>query len=1126
MRKSGLLGSSAMGSAAVLSLSLGCVAPAFAQDAAGIATASAAQGEAVSAVAAAAAVQGDAAADQGEQAITVTGSRIRRPNLQSTVPITSVGPTELTERGDISLGDALNQLPSLRTSFSQANSTAFIGTAGINRLDLRGQGSDRTLVLINGRRHVSAVPGQYIVDTNTIPADLLERVDIVTGGNSAVYGSDAIAGVVNFILRRDFEGIRLRGQGGISTYGDRSNYSAALVAGHNFFDGRLNATIALEYARADVLYAADRSYLGVVNGDGRGGLRGFITSEITTAPNRNFNGIPNTVFQNGGPGITFGNFSLGGYVLTTCPAPVVVGGVTTNQARINAVCTGRTNPTGVRIPYNYAFQPDGSLIRDDESRGLADNRVIGGGVLGGLSATGAEGAMLLPGLERYAANLYLRADLSPAVQPFLEATYVRVTATQTSGQPTFVNGGLLANVFSVNNPFLTPQTRDTLNLITGGAATFAINRFNIDIGTRAEDHLRQTYRLVAGVGGELSERGNLRYEVAFNYGRTTTFYETAKDGRPGNVNLARFNNATNAVLAPAGFAGTNFVVTANGTRAVCAINADAITTNDDANCFPFNPFGSFAPDPRAVAYVTTVSSREQWAEQINATAFISGDSAGFFELPGGPIGFVLGAEYRREDAFSDYDDESQASLTFLNSFATFAPEAVEVREGFAELRLPILRDMPFFHELSIEGAARYSDYSTGEGVWAYNLGGTWAPVRDLRFRAGYGRSVRAPNLSNLFATAGQTFANNFTDPCDQPASNNGNNTNNITSNPNRARNCAAAGIPTTITYTQSDGTVVTQPWSNTPGSGIAGINRGNPDLESEVGTSWTFGAVIQPRWIPGLSISVDYYRITIDNIIAALSGQAVVNQCYDDPVGLDNIYCNSIFRRSAPGTLGDFTFNGQTSRRLAGVAGDIILPNLGAGFFSQPFNFVSQKTSGIDADLNYRTNLTGNIVLNLRLLVSWVENREQFTSVSDPTNSTRILSSLGDPEWSGALSANLDFGEWDVGYNARYVGRQILLGFNYENFFGWDGRPAINPDARPFVYYDPVIYHGFRLNFEPAGRGWNDGRFRFYVGVDNVTNELPPLDLFGTENVSATGQSGAPYPVQGRFFYAGAEVRF
>ena len=181
--------------------------------------------------------------------IVVTGSRIRRPNLESSVPITSVAVQDLANRGEVSLGDALNDLPSLRSTFSQANSVNSIGTAGLSILDLRGLGTNRTLVLVNGRRMVSAQPGNFNVDVNTIPVDLLDRVDVVTGGNSAVYGSDAVAGVVNFILKRDYEGIKVRGQLGVSDYNDRDNKYISAVAGHNFFDGRVNVTGAFEYAK-------------------------------------------------------------------------------------------------------------------------------------------------------------------------------------------------------------------------------------------------------------------------------------------------------------------------------------------------------------------------------------------------------------------------------------------------------------------------------------------------------------------------------------------------------------------------------------------------------------------------------------------------------------------------------------------------------------------------------------------------------------------------------------------------------------------------------------------------------------------------------------------------------------
>lgn len=1031
-------------------------------------------------------------ADECRQ-IVVTGSRIRRPNLDSAVPITSVTPQDLTSRGEISLGDALNDLPSMRSTFTQANSTTAIGTAGLSLLDLRGLGTVRTLVLVNGRRMVSAQPGNYNVDVNTIPVDLLERVDVITGGNSAVYGSDAVAGVVNFVLRRNFDGIKVRGQAGISEYGDRANQFASVVAGHNFGDGRFNITGHAEYANSDEVFFSDRPYLGAYTGP-----PGFYTTEITTAPNRNFNGIPNTSFwdiDNGNiPGIMFGNISTGGYVFTTCPAPTA-----TNQLRVSLVCTGQFNPLGGRIPYNYAFLPDGSLARDVP---YFDNRPIGGGVFGGRSATGLENAMLLPGLERYVGNLFLNGEISPAFNPFLEASYVHINATQQSTQPTFV-ASRLSPTFSINNPFLTPEARQTLvNILAPGQTAFTMFRFNNDLGTRAEDHKRDTYRVVGGVRGDISDRGNVSYEVAFNYGRTDTYYETG-----GNVLVNEFNRAANAVAGPSGpicFINSPQDVFPAGHPQAGQVN----TTNDDPACVPINLFGYGNSSQAARDYVGHTSWRRQKARQYNAIAFVSGNSEGFFELPGGPVGFALGAEYRREKASSVYDEVTRSGRTFLNAFEPFLPPDAVVREAFGELRLPIVRDMPGLKELTLEGAARYSHYKNSGGVWAYNAGLIVAPFSFLRARGGFARSVRAPNLTDRHAAATETFANGLTDPCDQPGGTNA--SNNIAANPARAANCAAAGIPTTITYVDNSGNTVTRPWTNVPQSGVSGINSGNPDLRPEVGNSLTIGAVFQPEFIPGFALTVDYYHIKVTDVISGLSGQAIINRCYDDPTGIDNEFCAAIARRATSDPLTNMTFAGQTTRTLPNLT-TFALPLLGPAFINQPYNFAALVREGVDFDFSYRRNILGNKVLTLRGIASLLMKSENFSYLTQPERSDKIDQTFGDPRWAASWNANLDFGRVDVGYAGTFVGRQSIL--SWETQFTHQGRGPTNPDARPFRWYPTQIVHNARVNFDATDQ------YRFYVGVDNFTNERPPYDLTGIEG-------GSPFSPLGRYFFAGAQVNF
>ena len=405
----------------------------------------------------------------------------------------------------------------------------------------------------------------------------------------------------------------------------------------------------MEYSKNSTLYFSDRPYYANVPG--------FVTDQITTAPNRNFDGIPNTKFIDGG--IRFGNISQGGYVLTSCPAATG-----TNAARVAAVCTGQLTPTGGRINYNYAFDPDGNLLRDVPAE---DRRPIGGGVIGGLSSTGIEDAMLQPGVERYATNLLLSGDFSTAFQPFLEAKYVRVNANQQSAQPTFI-AGTLSPTFSVSNPFLTAQARATLaTILAPGATTFTMQRFNNDFGARSELHKRETYRIVGGAAGEIDSGTNTRYEFALNYGRTENSHTTG-----GNVLLSRYRNAVNAVLS--------------GGQIVCGINADTNTTNDDAACVPLNVFGQGKPSKAALDYFTYDSKRVQTASQLNATAFLSGTTEGLLEMPGGAIGWVLGAEYRREKATSVWDDVTTSGATFLNAILPFRPPAAKVKEAFGELR--------------------------------------------------------------------------------------------------------------------------------------------------------------------------------------------------------------------------------------------------------------------------------------------------------------------------------------------------------------------------------------------------------------------------------------------------------
>ena len=1017
------------------------------------------------------------------QPILVTGSRIARPTLQSAVPLTSVTIEDLTGTGELSLGDALNDLPSLRSTFSSGNSSRFIGTAGLSLLDLRGLGTDRTLVLVNGRRHVTSTPGDNGFDVNTIPTDLVERIDIVTGGNSAIYGSDAVAGVVNFILKRDFDGITLRSQGGISSRGDRGTYFVSGVAGQNFADGRGNVSVAAEYTRQEPLLMYQREGLtGAANGrcqfqqtDAQGAAGGEVGFSAT-------DGIPDSTFL---CGIRNGTISDAG----------TVGGL-----------------SGGRF---LRFDDAGNLFIDTPTVNFSS--VGSGNTQGGFGSTLRNTGSLLAAVDRYAANFMAHYDVSDAFKPFIEAKYVR-TEVAGEGQPSFftsVPGTLGGPAFRCNNGFLSGQNILVLqqnglcsNLATG---TFPLARFNIDLGGRRFEGTRETYRAVGGVEGTFNEDWN--YELAVNYGRfeavgfntnnLVIFNQagTAFDG---------FNLAVDAVVAPSTFTGTNFVTNAAGQRVICAVNA---VSNVNTACVPVNVFGQGRSDARAIDFINTEGRTDEFASQFVASAFVGGDLSQLFELPGGPVAFALGAEYRKEKASVDYDALTSSGATFLNALQDFNPPQFVVKEAYAEVQVPLLKDVSFAKELSLNFAGRVSDYNTRTGtVYAYNVQGIYAPIEDLRFRAAYATSVRAPTQGDLFSAASENFAQ-ISDPCDL-----------VSPGSTTAANCAAAGVPTTanaalVTACASTAFPVAlgAPFVNCTArtSSTGFLSGGNPTLIEEKGKSLTLGFIAQPSFIPGLSLTVDYYKIEVEDLIASLSAQSIISLCYSNASGINNPFCSTVKRDAVTGLF----------VKPAVISGGI--------------NFAKQSTRGVDFDLAYRKTFENGDRLTARLIATKALRLDNYTDPTNPTNPNRQLGELGDPDWSASFSTGYDFGDFDVLYAARYIGKMTIGSYEAQNnymgqcpltgtFRGQTGREGVtcdpilgnivelapaNADAFPQVHYPDVLYHDIRV-------GVNIGNdFRLFAGVNNLLDKQPPLGLLGTAG-------GDPFDSFGRNFFFGINANF
>jgi outer membrane receptor protein involved in Fe transport len=1025
----------------------------------------------------------EAEEEEGSAPILVTGSRISRPTLESAVPLTSVTVDDITGTGEVSLGDALNDLPSLRSTFSAGNSSRFIGTAGLSLLDLRGLGTDRTLVLVNGRRHVTSTPGDNGFDVNTVPIDLVDRIDIVTGGNSAIYGSDAVAGVVNFVMKRDFDGIKLQGQGGLSSRGDRGTYFFSALAGTNFADGRGNITGAFEYTRQQPLYFRQRDKLtGAFSGRCQ-----FNLAEPTAGEPAAGDGIPDNQFFCG-----------------------VINSTISNGGTIGAI-----DPSSSATRRYLRFDERGNIFIDTPTQSFAP--FGSGNQIGGQGSTLRDTGSLLAEVDRYAFNVLGHFDVSDAFRPFIEAKYVRVDATG-EGQPSFFQGSFPAffgggSNLRCNNGFLTAASLATLqsfglctNVATG---TFTMSRFNVDFGGRKFFGTRETYRAVGGIEGTFND--DWKYEVALNYGRfeakgrnDRNLYLFDEFGNPDGFLLA-----SDAVIAPVGYTGTNVVRNAAGQNVICRINA---VTNVRPDCIPINIFGSGQATPEAIAFSHRPSLNTEFASQFVASAFVGGDFSQLFELPGGPIAFALGAEYRKEKANVDYDDITSDGRTFLNALQDFRPPALKVKEAYGEMFFPILKDLPFAQELSLNVAGRVSDYSGAAKsvgtVYAYNIQGIFAPIEDIRFRAAYATSVRAPTQGDLFSPLSQNFAF-IADPCDQT---------NITAGPNRVANCAAAGVPTTINAATATactgsafGTVVGAPWVNCLARSFStGFSSGgNPTLTEERGKSLTLGAVIKPRFIPGLTLTVDYYNIKVKNLIAALGAQQIINLCYDSET-LSNPFCATVSRNPATGLFND----------PAVISGGV--------------NFAAQRTKGIDFDLDYRKTFDNGDRVRFSVIATRVMSLNNFTDPTRPAEPNRQLSELGDPQWAGSLIFDYDFGDFDIRYAARYIGKQTIGAYETQNAYkslcpasgvtpntgGINGAAVPctagtlvtvapnNADAFPRVNYPDVLYHDIRVGFDVAEK------FRFYAGVNNLLDRQPPLGLLGTAG-------GDPFDSFGRNFFIG-----
>lgn len=1075
-----------------------------------------------------------AAPAKAEEVVVVTGSRIARdPNVAAPVPIQSVNAEAIAMSGASDISDVLNDIPALLSSGTSETSLTDIAGAptGGAVLNLRGMGSERTLVLVDGRRHVSGVEGSSAVDVTSIPGQLIQRVEVLTGGASALYGADAVTGVVNFILKKDFEGLEFDMDFGISEEGDGERTGFSAIWGKNYNNDKGNIVVAAGFSSDAGLKFGDREQYrdNGITGTRANPARRFQNGDITSSATPN---LARLYDYN-----TTGRFRYGlsipteaGFISTYTRifgvAPVLTEAeraLFTRAANAPSRAFGRqpvftvSSPGGIIAPGDFSYATNVDLDRNGTPDCLDSfvgyNSGLDGassfGIVGGCWNINADGSIrpirdglisgnfdgfggdgiavtfdeedLVPRDVRYNLNLLGGYQINDNHRAFYELKYARADVRNSSPYNTFWD--LLYG--APDNPYLPAQLRQLAN-DTGG---LYITRDMTDVGDASTLNERTTIRGVFGLEGELPF--GAKYDISATYGQ---------------FNLTQ--KADNVLIMDRFFASIDAVRHPTTGQVVCRSDIDptlAPTTIFgippwDANYFTFRPgdgscrpgniwggVGNIGQDALDFFMTSTVTKEE--ITQTFLQASMTGDSAKWFSLPAGPISYAIGAEYRKETSAVTNDPLNIGILPGTGNFPAgtliedvsdnespvYDPAAAvlnasgeyDVYDAFVEISVPLLKDVPFFEELTIDGAYRVSEYSSVGQTATWKGGFSWAPVSDLRFRGTISEAVRAPNIFELFSPdQGVTFRP--IDPCSQPEIDALRQADAATATI-RERNCRAggAGLP-----------ALPNGWTDPLSSRFFGVTGGNARLQEETAETRTIGFVFQPRFVPGLSVTVDYWDVAISGAIAAVAAQDIVDNCYDSTTFPTNQYCALFTRNTTAGSaqFGGFTFLRQTQT-----------------------NFGAIEAEGIDFAVTYRFEWREN---DFRLSVTGSQQRK-LDNFFDPGDLTAVDPELGErfrPEWSGTFGAMWKRGPYTVNWQTQYVGEQLLSGAEletYETIFG------------------AAAEQGATYNHNLSGRYEFGEGSSLILGVNNVTGEKP----YVTERAF-------PVSPRGRYLFMGLNLKY
>lgn len=934
--------------------------------------------------------------------IVVTGSRITTSGFNAPTPTTVIGEAQINANAQPNIFTTIAQLPSLQGSTGASTGTfsTSSGQQGLSSFSLRGLQPIRTLTLLDGQRVVGAnVTG--VPDISMFPQLLVKRVDVVTGGASASYGSDAVGGVVNFITDTHFEGLKGNILGSITKYGDDETALVQAAWGKSFLDDRLHVVLSGEYDHEGGVGAGDF-------GTDLAGSRDWYRATTLMNTGQTNNGLPQFNYRDYAQPYQYARYGL------------------INNGPLQGIAFDANG-----APYNFDYGSNGQPLGNGQvSNCYRGNSFCEGGDLSGAPGSGASLKSALERINGYGRIGYDFADNNEAY------VTVNIAQVKTNNQPSPAYNRSSLTV-QCDNAYLPQLVRD--RCAAAGITQFGFGTANASFPDPRVYTDRKQYRFVGGLKGEFKAGGtDWKYDAYYEHGITIS------DINVRDIVLQnRYVAATNAISVNGAIVCADPVARANG-------------------CQPINIFGNFAPSASAMDYIAPHGNGPFQHTKLTQDVASVNFSGNPFDSWAGPVSVAFGGEYRREfyrvnaDPYGagvsdispnsqDYPADPLLNSTLGSNWAAGNYKngrgKYEVYEGYVEVDLPLLNS-DSIGRANLNGAARATHYSTSGTVWTWKVGGTWdTPLDGVRLRAVTSRDVRAPNLSELFAAPTVTTVPNFNDPF---------------------RNQAVQIFQNTV---------------------------GNPALQPEVARNTELGIVLaRPSWLPGLSLSFDYYHIKLDGVVSTLSADQIVRFCFDG----NQAFC------------GGFQLDGAQGTNFVNV---------------QPFNLASWKTSGFDIEASYQwqqpLGLPGNFTV--RALATHIQEFIVSAGIAGVDPVDQAGNNTGaTPDWKWLAMQSYDSDRFSFNVQERWFsdgtfGNQyVVCQTNCPASTG--NQPTIDYNKMKGAFYVDI---GATLKFGE--------HLQLYGKVDNLFDKDP---VASPQTNTGLDINPALYDTLGRIYRAGIRFTF